>query len=340
MFTDISLLTAAVFIYSKFCTGPWGVGVAFNVDLLPKLLLHRPWTELFKVRSQSLYLCPLRVFHETPVDRRAFSNFNFADCVWSGLEEARTQTHTSYFNGWIAPIVLAAAVITLLLGFCRSSLATALNRGRHIPQDVIWLWREYSHLPEDFRKRLQPPGATFNFQTMKRAHLLKASLVNMNPPTVSSSEEARMSGSSLWRWWLLWLSTLNFNPQQPTVPISVELYVLLMMAKFHTWKAGIVAWVKDPVSAPSLTPCLFLFSASSLSFLLSVSSHIMRFPALGFYSFILKSAQLDRYVSLSVSLVGFSAECSSFVGEHNGVWRDTTAFCLHPFSVWTIRNWH
>ena len=81
----------------------------------------------------------------------------------------------------------------------------------------------------------------------------------------SFSEEVRMSGSSLW-WWRLWLSSLNFNPQHSVVGLLswIQLYVLLMIAKFHTWKAGFVA-MKDPVSARSLSlfPSLYYLSLFS-----------------------------------------------------------------------------
>lgn len=100
---------------------------------------------------------------------------------------------------------------------------------------------------------------------------------------ISSSEEVKMSDSSLWWWWLLWLPSLNFNPQQPTVVNWVELYVLLMMAKFHTWKTGIVDCMKDPVSTFSVSPSFFLFTTYSFCFLLSVLSYIMYSLALLFF---------------------------------------------------------
>ncbi len=89
--------------------------------------------------------------------------------------------------------------------------------------------------------------------------------------SVSFSEEVRMSDSSLWWWWLLWVSTLNFNPQQSTVLNWIEPYVLLMMAKFHTWKAGIVGWMKDPVSTLFLRHPVSFYLLLLLSVLFSLS---------------------------------------------------------------------
>lgn len=96
------------------------------------------------------------------------SQFQFSCvCVCVCVEEDGTDTHTctSFFNGWIAPIVLAAAVITPaagILSFSFSGHNTAPHTIRWA-QCVIQLWQEYSHLPEDqtitaSRANLQAPN--------------------------------------------------------------------------------------------------------------------------------------------------------------------------------------
>ena len=180
--------------------------------------MHQQQADGYKVRSQSIYLCLFEVFRESPVDLRAFSNSNSylaqTEWVWGAFAHTRTHKHTHtcnpYFNGWIAPIVLATEVITLLLGFCRSSLlATTLKRGYHVPQNGIWVWQEYSHLPEDFfTKVLQPAKATLELEAL-------ADCIShyRDPPPPTASVRKWECQTLLWWWWWLWLSTLNFNPQ-------------------------------------------------------------------------------------------------------------------------------
>lgn len=116
------------------------------------------------------------------------SQFQFSCvCVCVCVEEDGTDTHTctSFFNGWIAPIVLAAAVITPaagVLSFSFSGHNTAPCTLRWA-QCVMQLWQEYSHLPEDFTKLSQPLVLTFKLQTMKRrTQSLTALLIIMNFP--------------------------------------------------------------------------------------------------------------------------------------------------------------
>lgn len=138
---------------------------------------------------------------------------------------------------------IAARILSFLFGH------TTCKCGHKVPQNVMWLLQEYSHLAEYFIN-LQPPsqGNLEAVNREKRTCSLIALLIITKVP-ISLNEEVRMSDPSLWWWWLLWLSTLNFNPQQSTVLDWIELYVLLMMAKFLTWKPCIVGWMKDPVSA-------------------------------------------------------------------------------------------
>lgn len=168
--------------------------------------------------------------------------------------------------------MFAEAVITLLLGLCRLYLATALNRGHRIPPECHLVmtriftsaWGLYKAAAAS-RSDLQAPSKPVKVHPRSEPF----PLIRTSP--ISFSEEVRMSESSLWWWLLLWLSPLIFNPQRPTVLIWIELYVLLMMAKFHSWKAGIVARMKDLVSTLFLSPhflficCVFvLFSALRL----------------------------------------------------------------------------
>lgn len=124
------------------------------------------------------------------------------------------------------------------------------------------------HICQRTAKPLQPSWATFNLLTTRTTHTLTAFLIIIKDPQSVLGRKWKCQASSLWGcWWLLWLSTLNFNPQQSTVPHCVELYVLLMMAKFHAWKAGIVGSMKGRVShSLSLSPGFFLFSLSFFSF--------------------------------------------------------------------------
>lgn len=73
------------------------------------------------MRSHSLYLCLFRVFHETPVDLRAFSNSNsyLADsvhvCKVGKRKSAHTHTHTNRGREIHTPPILMDELLPLCL---------------------------------------------------------------------------------------------------------------------------------------------------------------------------------------------------------------------------------
>lgn len=131
---------------------------------------------------------------------------------------------------------IAAGILPFLFGpntELWTSHSSESDKNIHICLRTLQNWRSLPRQP-------------FELQTVTTTHWLAAVLIIMKYP---QSASVRMEGYCLWGWWLLWLSTLNVNPQQSTVPHWLELYVLLMMAKFHAWKAGIMGLMKDPVSS-------------------------------------------------------------------------------------------
>lgn len=147
-----------------------------------------------------------------------------------------------------------------LLRFSSFLLTTTLNLRLHILPNDICLWQEYLQCCCSLSR--QPSNSKPWSEHTRLQHF---SLLTNFPH--------QLHWGSGWWWWLLWLSSLNFNPQHSAVLNWIELYVLLMMAKFHTWKGGFVVCMKDPVSPLSLSPCFFLLT-SPLCFLPSALSWI------------------------------------------------------------------